>query len=100
MESAPIIRPLNTMDKSLEEKMIKKFQVAYTIAREGISFAKMNTLCELLETQGEGYKTNMACSTFVDYIAEDLRLSVCKAIQSRKSFSIHMDGSTDAGNVE
>ena len=29
MESAPIIRALNTMDKSLE-KMIKKFQVAYT----------------------------------------------------------------------
>ena len=83
MESAPIIRALNT----------------YTIAREGIAFAKMNTLCDLLETQGvnlgEGYKTNMACSTFVD-----LRLSFCKAMQSRKFFSIHMDGSTDAGNVE
>ena len=104
MESAPIVRALNTMDKSLEEKMIKKFQVAFTIAREGIAFAKMPTLCDLLERQGvnlgEGYKTNMACSTFVDFIAEDLRLSFCKALQSHKFFSIHMDGSTDTGNVE
>ena len=35
MESAPIVRALNTMDKFLEEKMILKFQVAFTIAREG-----------------------------------------------------------------
>ena len=65
---------------------------------------KMPTLCDLLERQGvnlgEGYKTNMACSTFVDFIAEDLRLNFCKALQSRKFFSIHMDVSTDAGNVE
>jgi len=64
----------------------------------------MNTLCDLLETQGvnlgEGYKTNMACSTFVDYIAEDFQLSFCKAMQSQKFFNIHMDGSTNAGNVE
>ena len=33
IESALIVRALNTMYKSLEEKMIKKFQVAYTIAR-------------------------------------------------------------------
>ena len=33
---------------------------------------KIPTLCDLLERQGvnlgEGYKTNMACSTFVDLL--------------------------------
>ena len=49
---------------------------------------------------GTGYKNNMACSTFVDYIARDLRDALSRTIQKSKFFSIQMDGSTDAANVE
>jgi len=51
-----------------------KFEVAYNIAREGIAFVKIISLCNLIERQGvslgEGYKTNIACSLFVDFIAK------------------------------
>ena len=44
------------------------------IVKEGIAFRKMTSLYSLIEWQGidlgEGYKTNVACSTFVDFIAE------------------------------
>ena len=76
----------------------------FVITRKGIAFVKMPTLCDLLERQGvnlgEGYKTNMACSAFVDFITEDLWLNFCKALQCRKFFSMHMDDSTDTGSAE
>jgi len=51
-EYTPIARALNKMDKSLKSKMMKKFEVAYTIAKEWIAFAKMSSLCDLIEWQG------------------------------------------------
>ena len=84
--------------------MTKKFEVVYIIAREGIAFAKMSSLCDLIERQGvsldESYRTNVVCSTFINFIAEDLHLGLFKALQSQKFFSLHMDGSTDDANVE
>ena len=103
-EYAPIAKALCKMDSVLEQRLVRKFEVAYTIAKERIAFTKMTSLCNLLERQGvdlgEGYKTNMACSTFVEFIAEDLRQDLCQALQKRKFFSLQMDGSTDAANVE
>ena len=104
ISEAPIVRALSRMDSAAEQKMVRKFEVAYTIAKEGLAFHKMTSLCNLLERQGvdlgEGYKTNMACSTFVDFIAENLRLNLSEALQSRNFFSLQMDGSTDAANIE
>ena len=52
------------MDKSLQKKMTKKCEVAYTVVMEAIAFAK-------IERQGisldKSYRTNVACSTFVDF---------------------------------
>ena len=59
-EYAPIARALCKMDSILEQRLVRKFEVAYTIAKEGIAFTKMTSLCNLLEQQGvdlgEGYK--------------------------------------------
>jgi len=50
------------MDSALQQKMVKKFEVVYTIAKEGKAFRKITSLCNLIERQGvdlaEGYKTN------------------------------------------
>ena len=103
-EYAPIARALCRMDSVVEQRLVRKFEVAYTIAKEGITFTKMTSLCNLLERQGvdlgEGYKTTMACSTFVEFIAEDLRQDLCQALQKHKFFSLQMDGNTDAANIE
>jgi len=34
--------------------MTKKFKLVYTIAREVTAFAKMSSLCDLIERQGVG----------------------------------------------
>ena len=55
-------------------KMIRKFEIAYTIAKKGITFNKMTGICNLVKQQGvdlgAGYKTNVACSTFVTRFAK------------------------------
>ncbi len=49
---------------------------------------------------GEGYKNDLACASFVSYIAKALREQLLASLKSAKFFSIQMDGSTDAGNME
>ena len=65
------------MDSEAEAKINRKFDLAYVMAKENIAFTKMKPLCQLEERHGvdlgETYKTDMACSAFVDYIARDLR---------------------------
>ena len=60
----------------------------------------MTTICDLIEWQGINlggrHKSNVACLTFVDFIAKELRLKISMTLQSCKFFSIQMDGSTDA----
>lgn len=75
-EYAPIARAVCKLDSVLEQRLVRKFEVAYTIAKEGIAFSKMASFCDSLEQQGvdlgEGYKTNVVWSTVVDYVT-DLR---------------------------
>jgi len=66
------------MDSALQQRMVRKFEVTHTIANQGMAFRKMTSLCNLIEQQGidlgEGYKTNVACSTFLRFIAQNLRI--------------------------
>ena len=103
-EYTPIARALSTMNSHAEETLKRKFDVAYMLAKEGIAFNKIMPVCELMEHHkvdlGTGYKNTMACSTFVDYIARDMRATLSKAIQKSRFFSIEIDGTTDVANVE
>ena len=73
------------MDSEAEVKIKRKFDLAYVMAKENIAFAKMKPLCQLEERHGvdlgETDKTDMACSTFVDHIARDLRDNLSKTLQ-------------------
>ena len=74
------------------------------MAKEGIAFNKMNALSKLEERHGvvlgEGYKNDLACATFTDYIGQDLRENLTDALHKAKFFSLQMDGSTDCANIE
>lgn len=69
-----------------------------------MAFSKMAPLCELLERHGvnlgSGYKNQKACVTFVDYISQEQQCTVVNSLARARFFSIQLDGSTDAGNVE
>ena len=45
-EYTPIARVLTMMDSHAEEMLKKKFDVAYVLAKEGITFAKMMHVCQ------------------------------------------------------
>ena len=73
-EYAPIAKAMasSTMDKATTECLKRKFDVAYTIAKESLAFTKMKPLCELEEHHvaqlGQGYKNDRACSMFIEYM--------------------------------
>ena len=84
--------------------MRKVFDVAYFIAKEGMTFSKMKPLCDLQQRHGvdlgQTYRNELACATFTDFIARDLKNQLSQALHKAKFFSMQMDGSTDAGNME
>ena len=49
---------------------------------------------------GQKYLNDHGCATFVHFIAEDLREQLLSALSKAHFFSIQVDGTTDAGNVE
>ena len=92
------------MDKATEEMLKKKFDLAYFLAKEGIAFNKMKAFSQLEERHGvalgDGYKNDLACATFTDYIGQDLRENLTETLHKAKFFSLQMDGSTDCANIE
>ena len=103
-EYAPIARALSTMDEASSEKMKKKFEVAFMIAKNNMSMTKMKPVCELEERHGvdlgQGYKNNQPCSSFIEFIALDQRRSLVEALSRANFYSLQEDGTTDSGNIE
>ena len=52
VEYAPIARLLTTLDEDAESKLKRKFEIAYFICKQKLSFAKMGPLCALEEKHG------------------------------------------------
>ena len=103
-EYAPIAKALLTMDESSQVTLKRKFDIAYFIAKEKLSFTKMKPLCDLQERHGVDlgarYKNDDACATFVSYIAKEQQHNLLETLSEVNFFSIQADGSTDSGNVE
>ncbi len=101
---APIAKAVTTLDGAAEERVKKKFNIAYFLCKEHLAFAKMNAICKLQETHGidlgTGYKNEKACAYFVRYIGQSLKESLTEELQRAKFFSIQTDGSSDIANVE
>ena len=89
---------------SVKEKMKRKFEICYVLAREGIAFLKYLTFHALAESQGvnigSSYQGADCAKTFTHFIAESQRQAFLPVMSTTKIFSFLMDGSTDAGNTE
>ena len=95
---------LRLMDETTQARMKRKFDIAYMIAKENMSFTKMKAVCALEERHGadlgEGYKNDRGCSVFVEFIARDQQERLVAELTRSKFFSLQADGSTDTGNIE
>ena len=100
---APIAAALNHLPDVERDALCQKFDIAFFIAQEELSFRKFLEICELEEHHGvklgSAYKTEIAAKTFIHYIAESQRQQLVHTVQSARFFSLLMDGSCDAGNV-
>ena len=79
------------MDELTRARLKQKFDIAYLIAKEKMSFKKMKLLCDLEERHE---------ATFVKFIALDLQQQLKKDISSANFFSVQVDANTDSGNIE
>lgn len=101
---APIARSILTMEKPLKEKMCKKFDICYVLAKENLAFRKYPAIHELESRHdvdlGMSYTTKDSAKSFSYYIAQAQRNNFIKILSSSHFYSFLMDGTTDAGNVE
>jgi hypothetical protein len=81
-----------------------KFDIAFFLAKEKVSFRKYPQLCQLEGHHGvaigSSYTNEVACKTFTHYIAESWRQQLCQKLHQAKFFSVLMDGSTDRGKSD
>ena len=101
---APIARSLLVLDDREKEKIKRKFEICYVLAREGIAFLKYPPFHALAEIQGvelgSSYKRTDCAKTFTHFIAESQPQNFLHFLSTTIFFSFLMEGSTDAGNTE
>ena len=100
--TAPIVVALTSLSEEEKVRLRHKFDIAYWLAVEKISFKKFPSICDL-ETRhgvsiGTTYTTETAAKSFTGYIAQAQRNKL--DLEKAKFFSLLLDGSTDAGNVD
>ena len=101
---APIARSMLSMEKPLQEKMCKKFDICYVLAKENLAFRKYPAIYQLESRHGvdlgQSYTTKASAKSFSHYIAESQRTTFINTLSTMHFYSFLMDGTTDAGNVE
>ena len=82
------------MDETTQARMKRKFDIAYMIAKENMSFTKMKAVCTLEERHGadlgEGYKNDRGCSVFVEFITRDQQERLVTDLTRSKFFSLQV----------
>lgn len=101
---SPIARSLLRLDDTVKERMRKKFDICYVMAKEGIAFRKYPALHELEARHGVdlgfAYKMKDSAKNFTQIIAKSQRQEFLRTFSATPFYSFLMDGSTDAGNEE
>ena len=95
-DASPILHCLMNIDERTKQRLKRKFDVCYVMAREGMSFSKYSTLLELESRHGvdlgPAYGNDVSAKSFTHYIAENQRQKFQNATL--------MDGTTDSGHLE
>ena len=103
---SPIARCLlsPSMDPAVRERIKKKFDISFVLAKEHNPFLKYPAIHELEERHGVDlgatYNNRDSARNFVHYIAESQRRQLHVSLASCHFYSVLMDGSTDKGRVK
>ena len=101
---APIAKAIEKMSAVESARLRRRFDIAYLVATEKLSYLKYPSICELEKKHGVdigvAYTNEGSGRMFVHYIAETRRREIVDKINNVKFFSILLDGSTDKGNID
>ena len=102
--NSPIIVALTSLSEDEKVRLRHKFDKVYWLAAEKISFWKFPSICDP-ETQhgakiGTTYTTGTAAKSCTGYIAHAQRNELAVKLQKAKFFSLLLDSSNNAGNVD
>ena len=101
---APIAHLLSKIPQLEREQLKRKFDIAYFLAKEKLSYRKYPCLCELEARHGvsigTSYTNEIGGKTFSHNIAESQRQKMLKQLGQAKFFSLLIDGSTDKASVD
>ncbi len=104
LQSTVIGKALSSLSESEKAKLRCKFDVAFFIAKEKLSFKKYPQLLKLEARHGISlgttYMSEVSCREFTHYIAECMRQHITNCTSTSNFFSLLLDGSTDSGNIE
>ena len=82
----PNAKSLLSMDKSLEERMGKKFDICYVLAKENLAFRKYPVIHELESHHGvdlgQSYATKDSAKLFTHFIAESQRSAFMQSLST------------------
>ena len=96
---ASLARSFMHGDERAAAQVKKKFEVAYFVAKEELSFLKYPAILKLEEMHGvdvgQANRNDKNCAEFIDYIGKDLHDNVSKKLKNSNFYSILFDGSTD-----
>ena len=91
------------MDEAVQAHM-KKYDICLCHGQKSLAFFKYPSLHELEECHGVdlgfSYKTCNSAKNFTQYIAQSQRQIFFDSWSTTNFYSLLMDGSTDAGNVD
>lgn len=95
---------LPSLDPAAKERIRKKIDISYFLAKENLPFTKFVAVHDLQERHGVdlgfSYKTRDYSNVFLHYIAESQRQGFHQSLSDTKFYSILMDASTDKGKIE
>ena len=105
--SSRIGQSLLNLIETTRQRMRKKFDVCYMMAKESVPFVKYPAIVELQSQHGVNlgpvYRTPDSAKAFTSYIAKSLHqefLDKPSSSTGPKFFSFLIDGTTDVGNQE
>ena len=102
---APIVGSLMKLDATSRERLRRKFDLCFVLAKEGIPFTKYAPFHQL-EVQHEvdlglSYTNDVAAKSFTHYIAESQRKSHADFFKENVPyFSFLIDGTTDVSKMK
>ena len=99
VNQSSLIEGFTAGDQRTAEQVKKKFEIAYFVAKEEITFKKYPTILKLEEMHGvdigQSYQNDVNCAECIDYMSKYIQQTLSEKIKSANFFSILFDGATD-----